>query len=73
MWIVHPNFIHNSHNKSVIHLDVLLHIAHLIPIYSSNHLPIEIDTVILLDTFRAYYVKAQRGLGAQQCLEMEVE
>ena len=58
MWIVRPDFIHagNGRNKSVVHLDALLRAAHLIPVYGSELLPLEIDAIVSLDTFRAYYV-----------------
>jgi hypothetical protein len=56
MWIVRPDFIRNRRNKSVVHLDAFLRAAHLIPVYGSDRLPLEIDAAISLDTFRAYYV-----------------
>jgi hypothetical protein len=56
MWIVRPDFIRNRHNKSVVHLDALLCAAHLIPVYGSDRLPLEIGTMTSLDTFKAYYV-----------------
>ncbi|KAH9957482.1 hypothetical protein BGW80DRAFT_1185947 [Lactifluus volemus] len=58
MWIVRPDFIRtgNRCNKSVVHLDALLRTAHLIPVYGTERLPLEIDAINSLDTFRAYYV-----------------
>ncbi|KAH9954878.1 hypothetical protein BGW80DRAFT_1439609 [Lactifluus volemus] len=57
MWIVRPDFIRNRRNKSVVHLDALLRAAHLIPVYdASERVPLEIESTISLDTFKAYYV-----------------
>ncbi|KAH9952562.1 hypothetical protein BGW80DRAFT_1440399 [Lactifluus volemus] len=52
-----PDFIRNRRNKSIVHLDVLLHAAHLIPVYDASEcVPLEIESTISLDTFKAYYV-----------------
>ncbi|KAH9982991.1 hypothetical protein BGW80DRAFT_1434184 [Lactifluus volemus] len=56
MWVVHPDYICNRRHKAVIHLDAILRAAHLIPIYGRNPLPIQINSVVSLDTFKAYYV-----------------
>jgi hypothetical protein len=56
MWVVRPDFIRNRRHKAVIHLDAILRAAHLIPVYGNSPLPIEINSLIALDTFKAYYV-----------------
>jgi hypothetical protein len=56
MWVVHPDYICNRCHKAVIHLDAILRAAHLIPIYGRNPLPIQINSVVSLDTFKAYYI-----------------
>ena len=56
MWVVCPDVIHNRQSRGVIHLDAILRAAHLIPIYGSDLLPLEIDSLILLDTFKGYYM-----------------
>jgi hypothetical protein len=56
MWVMHPDVICNRRNRGVIHLDAILCAAHLIPIYGSDPLPLEIDLLISLDTFKGYYV-----------------
>ncbi|KAH9974793.1 hypothetical protein BGW80DRAFT_1490177 [Lactifluus volemus] len=56
MWVIRPDYIRNRRNRAVIHLDAILRAAHLIPIYGSHPLPLEINSSISLDTFRGYYV-----------------
>jgi hypothetical protein len=56
MWVIRPDYIRNRRNRAVIHLDAILRAAHLIPIYGSDPLLLEINSSISLDTFRGYYV-----------------
>ena len=56
MWVVRPDVIRNRQNRGVIHLDAILCAAHLIPIYRSDLLPLEIDSLISLDTFKGYHM-----------------
>jgi hypothetical protein len=57
MWMVKPDL--NSRGQRVldiIHLDSILHGAHLIPIYDDSYLPRHIKHTASLDSFCAYYV-----------------
>ena len=57
MWIVHPGFTCGKQDKYVIHLDSLLHAAHLIPVYSGNQpLPLDFHYTYSLHVFRAYFI-----------------
>ncbi|KAH9915818.1 uncharacterized protein B0H18DRAFT_1107822 [Fomitopsis serialis] len=57
MWVVEPDlYADNSRHTSVIHLDSVLRLAHLIPVYGEDFLPINFDAVHSLDAFRSYFV-----------------
>lgn len=57
MWIVQPDFnADGQRGLEVVHIDCILHGAHLIPVYGPDPLPTEIDYSDTLDNFRAYYV-----------------
>ncbi|KAF9487600.1 hypothetical protein BDN71DRAFT_1404502 [Pleurotus eryngii] len=58
MWIVRPETSghHDTPVLSVIHLDSLLWLAHLLPIFASTSLPYNFSHVDSLDAFRAFYI-----------------
>ncbi|KAN0073636.1 hypothetical protein V8E55_012177 [Tylopilus felleus] len=57
MWIVHPGY--NTHRQldiSVIHIDAIYCVAHLIPVYRTQEIPPEIGPHHSYDVFHSYYV-----------------
>ncbi|KAH9829482.1 uncharacterized protein C8Q71DRAFT_406693 [Rhodofomes roseus] len=57
MWIVEPDLCaDNSRYMSVIHLDSVLRLAHLIPVYGEDFLPPDFDYQYSLDAFRSFFV-----------------
>lgn len=56
MWVVHPDHTHGRWDKTVVHLDCFLCVAHLIPMYGRQKIPLDFDHSYSLDTFEAYYV-----------------
>ncbi|KAG1864403.1 hypothetical protein F4604DRAFT_1882097 [Suillus subluteus] len=58
MWIVHPS-VHDDDgtpNLAVIHIDTIYCAAHLIPVYSHNFIPKDIEYFHSYDAFRLFYV-----------------
>ncbi|KAI0726981.1 hypothetical protein C8Q72DRAFT_782692 [Fomitopsis betulina] len=57
MWIVEQEVNGNgSPNMFVIHLDYIVHLVHLIPVYGKDPLPPNLDPVFALDVFIMYFV-----------------
>ena len=56
MWKVRPDIQHGRRWCSVIHLDSVLHGAHLLLIFGEKFLPINFDYSDSLDAFAGYYV-----------------
>ena len=56
MWKVCPDIRQGMRWCSVIHLDSILHEAHLLPIFGEKFLPINFDYSDSLDAFAGYYV-----------------
>ncbi|KAH9932967.1 uncharacterized protein B0H18DRAFT_870966, partial [Fomitopsis serialis] len=57
MWVVEPDLNANlSRHTSVVHLDSILRLAHLIPVYGDDFLPYNFDAAYSLDAFRSYFI-----------------
>ncbi|KIJ12088.1 hypothetical protein PAXINDRAFT_83473 [Paxillus involutus ATCC 200175] len=57
MWMVEPDFEENGDPAfSVIHLDSIMHPAHLIGIYGTDSIPYELGHHDSLSAFAAFYV-----------------
>ena len=57
MWIVAPEVDNNGHRvQCVISLDLVVHGAHLIGVYGSEFIPVDLHFSESLDAFKAYYV-----------------
>ena len=56
MWIVCPAFTCGRWEKLVIHLESLMHAAHLIPIYENQKMLLDFHYGYSLDAFEAYYI-----------------
>jgi hypothetical protein len=57
MWMVHPDIDHQCHRvSSVIHIDSILHVAHLIGVCGSSFIPDNLTYTKLLQAFKNYYV-----------------
>jgi hypothetical protein len=56
MWIVEPEVSHRQRVVSVIHLDCILSLVHLIPVYGARFLPSHILHTDSLSAFAAFYV-----------------
>ncbi|KII95844.1 hypothetical protein PLICRDRAFT_170442 [Plicaturopsis crispa FD-325 SS-3] len=57
MWVVEPDRDANGiRATSVIHLDSIMRLAHLLPVYGSAHLPRDFHFRDTYDSFEAYYV-----------------
>jgi len=57
MWVVEPDsHADGSAFTAVIHLDSILHAAHLIPVYGQDTIPTDIPLAYSLDVFHSYYV-----------------
>ena len=59
MWVVRPDYnADGSPAIGIIHLDSVLHTAHLIPVFGDNPMPIasELRLENSLDVFRAFYI-----------------
>ncbi|KAJ7923957.1 hypothetical protein B0H13DRAFT_1602154 [Mycena leptocephala] len=57
MWIVEPEFRGKGRLVTILHLDSLLRVAHLIPVFGSTHIPIGFSYRYSLDAFKAFHVK----------------
>ena len=57
MWVVEPDLDeHGCRVPGVIHLDAIVHGAHLIPVFGEQHIPKEVNHTNSLDIFRSYFV-----------------
>ncbi len=56
MWIVHPDIVHGRQEHLVVHLDLFLYAAHLVPVFGTHKLPWDFHFTLSLDAFNAYYV-----------------
>ncbi|KAF8835886.1 hypothetical protein BDN67DRAFT_883844, partial [Paxillus ammoniavirescens] len=57
MSIVHPGLdADNQPDMSIIHLDTIYRVAHLIPVYGTQPVPPEIQPHHLYDIFQAFYI-----------------
>ncbi|KAG2068111.1 hypothetical protein BDR04DRAFT_1129339 [Suillus decipiens] len=57
MWMVAPSFHEDSlRDLAVIHIEMVFHAAHLIPIYGSEYIPPSLKFYQSLDTFSLFYV-----------------
>jgi hypothetical protein len=56
MWVVEPDVHDGKPTTDIIHLDTILHSAHLIGVYGKNPLPKNIPLCYALDLFNSYYV-----------------
>jgi len=56
LWVVHLDITHGKQDRTVLHVDSLLWGAHLIPVYSSEKLPLDFHYSYSLDAFEAYYI-----------------
>jgi hypothetical protein len=56
MWVMRPDYTRGRQDKTVIHLDSFLHVAHLIPVYSNKKIPLDFEHTYSLNAFEAYYM-----------------
>lgn len=57
MWKVHHDLdTHGQQQLKMVHLDAILHGAHLIGIASSNFVPKEVNHTNALDAFKTFYI-----------------
>ncbi|KAH8977872.1 hypothetical protein EDB92DRAFT_1937737 [Lactarius akahatsu] len=57
MWVVRPDMnTDGSPAVAVIHLDSVLHVAHLLPVFGNSLMPIDLSHYHSLDTFETYYI-----------------
>jgi hypothetical protein len=57
MWVVHLDIkVDGSLAVGVIHLDSVLHVAHLMPVYGDKFLPLGLFTESSLNIFQCFYV-----------------
>ncbi|KAJ6607973.1 hypothetical protein B0H10DRAFT_1816789 [Mycena sp. CBHHK59/15] len=56
MWIVEPEMKGRSRLTTIVHLDTLLHGAHLIPVYGSDYIPVGFRYTYSLDAFKSFHV-----------------
>lgn len=57
MWVVEPDVLDNGLPRTaVIHLDTVVHLAHLLPIYGEEQAPRGVKYSDSLDTFSGFYV-----------------
>jgi len=56
LWVVCPDTTRSKQDRTVLHVDSILRGAHLIPVYSSEKLPLDFHYLYSLDLFEAYYV-----------------
>ena len=56
MWVVHPNILNGSRDRSVLHMDSFLRGVHLIPVFGDHELPLDLHFTDSLHTFEGYYV-----------------
>lgn len=57
MWIVHPGTLPNhTPNYAIIHIESIYRAAHLIPVYGTDPIPLEIKPHHSYDAFKSFYV-----------------
>ena len=57
MWVVEPDILDNGQPRTaVIHLDTIVQLAHLLPIYRDRPAPKGVQYMDTLDTFSQFYV-----------------
>ena len=56
MWVVEPDIVDSKPQTAVIHLDTILCLAHLLPIYHDKLAPRDIEYTDSLDAFSKFYV-----------------
>lgn len=57
MWIVEPDFDPDgAHTTCILHLDSVVHTAHLIGVYGEDFLPRDLSLSQSLNIFESYYV-----------------
>ena len=57
MWVVEPDILDNGQPQTVvIHLDTIVQLAHLLPIYRDRPAPKGVQYMDTLDTFSQFYV-----------------
>ena len=56
MWVVEPDIVDSKPQTAVIHLDTILCLAHLLPIYHDKLAPRDIEYTDFLDAFSKFYV-----------------
>ena len=56
MWIVEPDIVDGKPQTVVIHLDTILCLAHLLPIYCDKPAPRDVEYTDSLDAFFKFYV-----------------
>ena len=57
IWVVEPDILDNRQSWTVvIHLDTIVHLAHLLPIYRVSPAPKGVKYTDTLDTFSQFYV-----------------
>ena len=57
MWMVKLSFLDdNTHYLSVVHIDTIVHAAHLIPIFGQEPVPSEVNLHNSLDVYRGFYI-----------------
>ncbi|KAL4070195.1 hypothetical protein V8B97DRAFT_2104467 [Scleroderma yunnanense] len=57
MWMVKPSFLSNrTCHLAVIHLDTIVQVAHLIPVFGGEHVPPLVSFHNILDVYCAFYI-----------------
>ena len=56
MWVIEREVVDGKPQTAVIHLDTILHLAHLLPIYHNKPAPRDIKYTDSLDTFSEFYI-----------------
>ena len=56
MWVVEPDIVDGKPRTAVIHLDTILCLAHLLPIYLDKPAPRDVEYTDSLDAFSKFYV-----------------
>ncbi|KAJ3711704.1 hypothetical protein C8R42DRAFT_728400 [Lentinula raphanica] len=71
LWMVRPAFWDQAQRKpclAVVHLDALVRAVHLIPVFGSQALPIELEHHQSLDVFKTFYVNKYADHHANEIL-----
>ena len=56
MWVIEREVVDGKSRTVVIHLDTILHLVHLLPIYHNKPAPRDIKYTDSLDTFSEFYI-----------------